>query len=392
MLLRGASGVAAIQWMYVFHPSDFDTWRELADYVANLRVPIPVIVSVAELIEYRFTEGMYLTTRVAYQTALFVSYALAVRLAWESPRRRAAAMVLSLIFLIGTRWVHYANPQTYDVFFPCLLLLYVTLLDGVTRARSPRRRALLAVGAGLALSLVDLTRPFAVVLLPPLTWGAWYALRRAEGRPFLAFLAPLLILSGGWHLHALRLEGQLTWGNHSGFNLQRGWPDAPLPPLLPEAGSQPLASDRWKNLNTPAHGVNSRLIQASILDFMRERPGFALRHALKKLAHFTAVQTGFYNWHPQSPWLVLYRPAVWAAQMWLGVQLAIGVSALFRRRWAWLAAPQSQLALATAATIIMLALFEGGEEARLMITVLPLLAALPIIKRASGAPAEPRQE
>jgi hypothetical protein len=373
--------------MYVFHPSDFATWRDLADYVANLRVPIPVVVSAAEIIEYQLTGDLLLTTRVAYQAALFISYGLALRMAWGSPGRRVASLALSIIYVVGTRWIHYANPQTYDVFFPCLLLGYVTLLDLSAGARTMRSRAALAVGAGVALALVDLTRPFAVFLLPPLVWGAWRTLRAVDGRLIWAFLAPLVALSGAWHLQTARLEGQVTWGNHSGFNLQRGWPVAPAVELLPDPGGKPLKAGRWANLNTPTHGENSRLLQSAMVAFVREQPGFALGYALKKLQYFMATQTGFYNWHPQSPWLTLYRPAVWAGLVWLGLQVAVLAAALIRRQWPILARPQSQLALATAATVVILAVAEGGEEARLMITVLPLLAALPRVKvTGSGRP------
>ena len=47
-----------------------------------------------------------------------------------------------------------------------------------------------------------------------------------RGLALAAFLLPVVVLSGGWHLHLyLAHDHQIAWTNISGYNLQRAWED-----------------------------------------------------------------------------------------------------------------------------------------------------------------------
>lgn len=381
-LLWASAGSAATLWMYVFHPSDITTWEQLVAYVANLRVPIPVLLSLAEIAEYRLTGDLTLTTRLLYPVAIYLAFALALWPASATRLRLAVAFMLAVVYLWGLRIVHFANPQTYDVVFPALVLAYVVLLGQAACAQSAARSTpWLALGTGLALTLAELTRPFFIYLLPLLVVAGCLALRKHGRRPIGLFLLPVLLLSGSWHFHIARTQGQLAWTNHSGYNLLRNWTMVEMPPLVAETGSAPLAADHWLNLNTPEHSENSRRVQAAVVAYIRAHPTQAARHALTKLGYFLAIPTGYYNWHPDQPGLRTYRWAAWVGLAWLGVQLVAAGVALWRRQgWAFIAA-ESQLIAITAATVLVLALGEAGEEARLIVTLLPLLAALPVFGR-----------
>lgn len=378
-LLWSYAGSAATLWMYIFHPSDITTWDQLLTYVADLRVPIPVLLSLAEIAEYRLTGDLVLMTRVVYPTATYLAFVLALWPASATRLRLAAAFVLAVVYLWGLRIVHFANPQTYDVIFPALVLAYVVLLGRASCAQGVTRgRLWSALGAGLALTLAELTRPFFIYLLPLLVVAGCLALWKQGRRPVALFLLPVLLLSGSWHLHIARTQGQLAWTNHSGYNLSRNWTMVEEPPLVAETGSAPLADGRWLNLNTPEHSENSRRFQAAVAAYIRTHPVQAFRHAMAKLRDFLAIPTGYYNWHPDQPGLRLYRWTAWVGLAWLGVQLVVGGVALWRRHgWAFIAA-ESQLIAITTATVLVLALGEAGEEARLAVTLLPLLAALPV--------------
>lgn len=377
-MLWAYGGAAATQWMNVFHPADFTTWPELVAYVANLRVPIPVLLSLAEIADYRLFGQLLLTTRVLYPVAIYLSFLLALWPPSASWLRLGAATVLALVFVWGLRIVHFANPQTYDVLFPWLVMSYVVLLEKAARpGRSPYVAGIIPIGAGLALSLAELTRPFFIYLLPFLALAACVYLRPWGWRRVALFLAPILLLSGSWHLHIARTQGQLAWSNHSGYNLMRSWPMVAIPPLIAETADAPLAPDRWANLNTVIHGQNSRIIQSAVVAYIREHPGQAAGHVLFRLGAFLSIPTGYYNWHPEHPGLWLYRLAAWIGLAWLAAQAIPMAAALLRRDWLAFLAPESQLIAIAAATVLILALAEAGEEARLFVTVLPFLAALP---------------
>ena len=384
-LLWGYSGTAAMTWMYVYHPSDVTSWAELVDYIAGLRVPIPVLISITEIADYQLFGDLFLSSRVAYPASIFFGFAFALWLASTSRLRLAAAFVLSLVYVWGLRIVHFGNPQTYDVIFPALVLLYAVLLEQARRGEAGDRwAAAAAVGAGFALSATELTRPYIIFLLPCLLIAAVLFLRPTGWRRIALFLMPVAILSGGWHLHIANSQEQLVWSNHSGFNLQRSWSMVPMPPLVEEVDSAPLAPDRWPNLNTPEHSENSRRIQAAVIAFIRENPGESAIHILRRLETFLAVPTGFYSWQPDNPGLRYYRWAVWAGLAWLVAQSLPAVKALFRGDWRAFITPESQIIAVTVVSILILAIAEQGEEARMWVSILPLLAVLPNIRNSDG--------
>ncbi len=377
-LLWSYGGSAATLWMYVFHPSDIATWDQLVAYVVNLRVPIPILLSLAEIAEYHFTGELTVMTRVLYPVAIYTAFVLALWPASAARLRLAVAFVLAVIYVWGLRIVHLANPQTYDVIFPALALAYVVSLEQALHDDQPKW---VAGAAGLALTLAELTRPFFIYFLPWLVAAGCLALRKRGRRSLGLFLLPVILLSGSWHLHIARTQGQLTWTNHSGYNLLRNWTMVEMPPLVPETGSAPLAPDHWLNLNTPEHALNNRRVGAAVIAYIRENPGPAVAHALAGMGEFLSIKTGYYRWHPDNPGLRYYRWAAWIGLGWLAAQLVAAGLALLRQDWPAWVAPESQLIAITAATLLVLALGEAGEEARLVVTLLPLLAALPVFGR-----------
>ena len=235
-----------------------------------------------------------------------------------------------------------------------------------------------AFAAGLALTSAELTRPYFIYLLPVLLILACLALRPSGRRSVALFLLPVILLSGSWHFHIARTQGQLAWTNHSGFNLQRGWSMVTPPPLVEEVGNTPLAPGRWINLNTAEHSENSRRLTAAVVDYIRANPVPAMRHVIYRLREFMSMKTATYEFQPTQPGLIIYRIAGWLGFLWLAAQSVRAVVALFRRQWAAFLTPESQLIAIAAASILVLSLGEAYEEARLVVTVLPLLAALPI--------------
>ena len=232
--------------------------------------------------------------------------------------------------------------------------------------------------------MTELTRPFVFYLLPLLLLGAYQSFRGLSRKYLCCFLAPVVLLSGGWHLHLAVHDGQMIWSNHSGFNLRRAWPKVALPPLIPESHNQPVAEGRGENINTAEHAENSARVQKAVVQFIVAHPLVSARHVLKMLGVFVGAEPAIYGHHPKYWVLWLYRPLVWltiASIFWYTLSLGVG---FFRHRFALLGVPENMLILMTFAFICLMAIGENGEQARFLNSVLPFLAALPFARRPGG--------
>jgi hypothetical protein len=89
--------------------------------------------------------------------------------------------------------------------------------------------AILALFSGLSLSMAELLRPFFIYLLPIPFLFSLLRFKKKSIASCLFFLAPILLFSGGWHVRTALLVKQLSWSNHSGFNMVRAWPEVTWP-------------------------------------------------------------------------------------------------------------------------------------------------------------------
>ena len=128
-LLWSARGAPATGWMNIYHMADFATWDQVVNFVTTLRAPIPILISLAEILEYGLAGQLFVTTRVAYAGAIFFAFVPALWLASRVRWRLAAALILSIIFVWGLLLVHAGNPVTYDVIFACLVMVYIVALE-----------------------------------------------------------------------------------------------------------------------------------------------------------------------------------------------------------------------------------------------------------------------
>ena len=264
-LVRSSDSVPALTWMYIYKPSDFvhASAASIVLFFANLRIPIPPMIALLEILSIKTQGSAMLVTRYGYRIALVGSYAAAIWLAGTSIKRTAATFLASVLFLYATIKIHPGNPQNYDIFFPMFFLIYLGLLQRVSSAHrdTAKQAVLLPALAGFFLSMTKLSRPFVIYLMPLLVAGAYFALTRASGKKsFVAFLVPILLISGVWHSYLLAAHHQLTFSNNAGFNVARAWPQIPRVPLGPETHDA-FAPGRWPNLNTEQHSVNSNRTQ-----------------------------------------------------------------------------------------------------------------------------------
>jgi endonuclease/exonuclease/phosphatase family metal-dependent hydrolase len=378
-MTQGLRGEPATAWMGMFAPGDFVAPGALRTFLAELRAAIPPWLAALEILEQRHTGALEATTVWLYRFFLVGGYLAAMALTWPSVARLLAAFALSLLFLWATVLLHPRAPGTADAAFPFLLVAYFGLLRlGASATRAPWAAAALAAG-GLALALAALTRPYLILFVPPLAAGAWFALRRPWR--FAALLAPVAVVAGGWHGYQAAIHGQIPWGNHWGFDLARAWPMVPQPELIPESAAVPAAPGRRQNLNTPEHAENNRRIVRAVLDHARAHPADSALHALGRIAVFVGADHQLAEHAPDDRYLPVYAFLV----KYFDLAAMAGVAAMLV---AFLLAPGrigalagdvgNQILALAALSIAVVAVTATGDEARLQLSVLPLLACVPL--------------
>jgi len=399
---RGYTGLPSVAWLFVFNPADFPDAASMASFFWSLRVPVPPVWALLEILTYNLTGSTALWYAGAYRLFMTAAFVLAVAAHHGRWVFQAAAALLGVLFLAAAPLIHTQNPQLYDIHCALLLCLVLVLFN---RACERPAAVVPALLAGLAVALLELTRPFFVLLLPLIALFFCMAYYRQAGRrPVIAFLAPILLLSGGWQAHQLVNHGQLTWSNHGGYNLLRPWPMFSHDGLLlesetPSKHSGPRPEEeyprhqRWLDLNNEEHGINSRRIAASVVWNILAHPVDSALHFAERLRLFASAPLVFdtYFITPPKPlaelhpFLFYYRLAA-AALMYslpLGLLAALVRTALQSRAACarmLLGSGHFFAALVLSLFICLHALTEMGEEFRFVVTLLPALLLFPGIK------------
>lgn len=376
-LVRHAVGVPSIVWMNHYAPEDFKSLDAVIQLLTATRLPLPPLLTLAEMANYLHDGTTRWTTVWIYRLSLIAAYVLALVLARKSPVRFAAAFVLAPIFLAATLAIHPAGAWVYDILQPALLLGFFAALAAIV----PRRPAnvLLALIAGLCLGLAELTRPHMVYLLPLLLAGALARIWPKRTSVIVAFLLPVAVLSGGWHVHQYANLGQFSWSNHGGFNLINAWPMVTPPALVPETQER-VAPGRYTQIDTPEHGVNSRRLTRAVLAFAFENPWRATVHVAERLSILLSAPTSYMRSEPRSWILPLYQVAARYAGLYMllaGGAVALALVLQPRRATDLLGKPDNLLLLTGAFSIVLVAVADHGEEARFLLMLLPLMAAAP---------------
>jgi hypothetical protein len=383
-------GESAIGWMGIFRYYDLSTGRDALDFFRDLRVPIPPNLAAIEFVDYQLTGDISFATGVLYHAYSVIAYGCVLALAYPSRMRLVLGGGLGLLFLDATKYIHPGNAQIYDVAAPCFCLLFVLLLRIATTVSRPKHAVAALALSGFFLSMFELSRPFVIVLLPVILVAAWVRIR--SGRRFLIFVVPVALLSGGWHAHLLIAHGETTGSNHAGFNMWRCWEQQvtggkPGPTLVPEDDA-PLVVDRGPNLNNPQHLVNSKQLQRRISHYIVTHRLASLAFIARRVLAFTAGETNLYWRRPPEKIAHVYSAAVRVTSM----IFIVGFAALLGR-FTWLLVRRRDLLGALVGnldnlilfvgfgSIVILSIGETGEEARFVISILPLLATVPPIHR-----------
>ena len=377
----GYTATSAVTWMRTLDLETFRTAADVWDYLAGLRTGIPPVLSTLELLWWVNFRDLTLFSDLLYPLTVASAFALAVLIQPERFRLRAAVLILGLFMAHRGVAVHAGNPANYDPLFALLTLGYFLLVRAWLRDRRPGRLA----AAGLCLSLLELTRPFMIFLLPLfLAVEVHRIARTAPGRAgaLAAFLIPVAILSGGWHLHVwLAHDHQIAWTNVSGFNLQRAWedfdPDIRSARRLEELPRVREGADElWADLNTSEVYRESEALKSLIVARILEDPVRAAGHVLDRLAVFASAPTRMYDRDPQGIGILAYRGVVTVLLLTMAGYAAVGAAVLISRGcWPWLD-QRWWLAASTLLVVILVSIGERGEEGRFIFSILPMLLAV----------------
>lgn len=289
-IVRNSDSRPSIGWMRVFDLSQFAhiSLLELLNFYRNLRIPIPPVIGLSEILSIRFAGSTALVTTYAYRASLVACYLFVIILANTSVKRLFLSFFLSIFFLYVTVIIHRGGPQGYDIFLPLFFLLYLVLLKKAVNSSNKNKVSiwLLPFLSGFFLSMTELSRPFVVYIIPLFIVFAYFRFKKCcLKKQFIVFVIPIILFSGTWHCHLFTAHNQISFSNHSGFNLARAWLQVPVewvtkngwggqmasfwievPPveLLTEVHNAPLYDGGWANLNTEEHTENSDRLQSAI--------------------------------------------------------------------------------------------------------------------------------
>jgi hypothetical protein len=385
-LVKDSRGTDSISWMTIYGVNDFNSFSKIIHYVKNLMVPIPILLSLTEIVTFNIFGSTSFITTICYRIALVLCYILAIYLSSSSRSKMLLSAAIGFVFLWGTVIIHPGNPQTYDIFFPFFVLLYISsqkyAVSQLDSLNFSKKVALICFASGFFLSMAELMRPFVFFSLPLLLFCSYQALRKFPKKYFFYFLIPIALFSGTWHFYIAFQHGQITWTNHSGYNLARAWEMVDLPMLIPETHNQPLGPDRWVNLNTTEHYQNSQIIQKAIFEYILTHPIQSIRNFAYRVYQMAHVKTSIYTYEPNHWILYVYRPLVGMGCFWLFINfLLLSIGFARYRRLQIFGVPENILIIITTLYLCILTVGEAGEEARFLISLLPLIATLPIYSK-----------
>ena len=388
--------------MNIYVVEDFanHSWADIGLFLLQNKLPLPPVIVFFELATYKIFGSTYLVTVLLYKFAFVAPYVIVLSLANTTVRRLWAVFFVSGLFLFCAITIHRGNPQGYDVFLPCLLMLFLYCARQGVKATSQASKLKYAALAGSFLSLAELTRPFMIYLVPLLIVLMLLSYRAQDksvrSKQMLGFLMPIILISGSMHLCLYINHQQLNFSNHAGFNLHRAWSRlVPVPSLVEEPKLIQANPKRWENFNTKEHQLNSQRLQDAIFKHWLTQPIQSLSFGINLLRDFMSGPTAIYEHKPTSLFLQSYQllyQLLSAALLLNCLVVVYGVALLSKNKVQDLTAVDNLTILLGSSLLIIFAISEKAEEARFVISTLPFVAALALarLSRRATASDDPR--
>lgn len=389
------TGRTATQWMLQYRLGDFRSWGDLWTYLAELRTGIPPLLSFVEVSSYLLTGSVAWELTVFYRSVFVFVFAMPFLFFSRTRAEYALSYFTSIVFLVAAAKIVPENPQVYDLLFPLFFLLFLLFVRSSASVAGPRLRVGCALAGGFALAAFELTRPYVLILLPLLLFHAYRVLKDRPGHVFVAVCVPVLLLSGGWHAKLLFFQqGQVLWSNYGGENAYRSWaplmgekpPDSPPEDPYRDKSFRGSGDFRTMALDTAWHSQKDAHLQRAVVDYVFTHPGPAARHLLWQIGVVLEPQTVVFRKYggvvferePPEGITILYAPLVWLSAAWmLAGGLWLGVRCVRERSLAVLGETPAMILIVFGFSLGVTAFAESGEEARFLVSLLPLLACYP---------------
>jgi len=377
------TAIPATYWMNMYSYKDYPTWEAVTEYLIGLRTGIPPALSGMEVVSYNLLGGSEWIHKGLYRKAIIAIVILPLFFTRYKWAEMIWVVGSAIIFFESILFIHPANPQLYDVLLPLFLLLYFLLSQiSFTKRYRPILQLVTALSAGFCLSMAELSRPFMIAIFPFLIGlNLYHYITQKQWGQMLAFLIPILILSGGWHLKLWHYNHQqIIWSNSSGTNLFRAWApfvDQPKMQMKLVEEAPPIMPGRWQDINTEIHYNNSQIRKKYVLAGIQAEPMKALTFLWQKTLTFTKPRTDMYANDPQAPVLTLYRIVVKILFLMLPILVLLTLIRIVKNPY-YLTTQTCWIVATTAFLCIMPIIGESGEEARFVISVLPFLCIIGI--------------
>ncbi|MEM7368814.1 MAG: hypothetical protein AAF587_09420 [Bacteroidota bacterium] len=383
--VQEAVAAPVTEWMHIYSFRDYTHWDDIKTYLRELRTGIPPVLSFLELHSWMRYCSIEWIIEDLYRYGIVFAVLLPGFFAKGTLRSWLLATGIGWLMLESILIVHPGNPQLYDVLLPVFILLGFLYAQISLKTKWVALGIVPAVLGGFFFSMAELARPFMIALLPILIAICGYQYFQARRRwLFVAYLLPILIFSGGWHLKLLIYnQGQVVWSNHGGTNLFRAW--TPVidhknltSQIQPEAPPLNEYGWAWNNLNTQIHAENSAFRSKAVVGGILNKPELAGKILYQKIRIFTTPRTYIYKHDPQDPLLIWYRTFVRGLYYVLAILLVVSLVKTIRN-WRFLFSWEFGLLFTTFFLTVMPIIGESGEEARFIVAVLPFLITTGLI-------------
>jgi len=332
-----------------------------------------------ELFNILFFDNVDLVVKYLYRFFWIFSFFLAIFLFKKSIKHTLLSFTVSIVFFVASINIHHnTNPLIYDIAYPFFSLLHIYFLFKI----NTRRSYIYSFLAGLQLAFLELTRPFIIYLLPFFILYVYLYMRRRNlnYKFFLMFLVPIFLFSGMWHFKLMIFNnGQINWSNYSGYNLYRCWgnviDDSEKPDFL-------IYSNNLKPENTNKQAQESKYLIRIILTKAIKNPFQSLSFIIERVKSLTWPKLSIYSKPvPSGAIYNLYKISINIMLVFILYNFIMLVTHLVKtRRGHILFYPENFLTILILISILVFSVGESSEEARFIISVLPLLATIPVVR------------
>lgn len=379
LLISNQKALPVISWMNVYGVEEYKDLDLLSylKFLKELMIPIPINLSILEYLSVKIFGDTRIVTEWMYQASFVTLFLIPVLFRRQNILKLIASLIFSATFFYASFRIHQGNPQSYDIIFPLILFITILICKNLETQKEISHLKLLLLG--FLLSMLDMLRPFGILIVMVICLFVVYILKQKKYKissyviPFL----PLAFITLPFHYHLYTYHKQFTMTNHSGFNIQRAWPQVMPKRNLVEVDAKPTREGRWPNINTAEHRDNSNYLLSCIIHHIKKHPQDSIKHIIKNIYNFITFKYTLLNYQPEGFTKYCFYTLRFLCFIYLFSQLL----KLIKNR-------SKPIIINTEFLILFLILFqlfifsltESGETIRFTIGLLPLLSIFPRFK------------